>query len=236
VDWATSLGPALENRLNQGWRSKHRANEFITVINLAELDAGAASYVGTLRRYSYLAPDALCIYDGYAAPETVVPLGRDRSFMFRTSGYLPILGDLMRGRPRWSVPPSPVDPALQDRKDALNDAARNPSCEGSSETYCAAMGETVSWGLTHDMSVVVVSPPYVSARHRLQQESLAATLARRFRSSPRFQYIAVAESADLANHEVTSDGVNLNARGYEAVADRIVDPVFDAVHQIASAR
>jgi lysophospholipase L1-like esterase len=76
----------------------------------------------------------------------------------------------------------------------------------------------------------------VSARHRLQQESLAAALARRFASNPRVQYVAVAGNADLANRKLTSDGVNLNAAGYEAVADRIVDPVFDAVHQMTSTR
>lgn len=236
VDWRTSLGPALQNRLEQGWREKYRPTEMITVLNLAELDAGAASYAGTLRRYAYLAPDVVCVYDGYAAAESVAPLGRDRSFVFRKAGYLPILGDLMRGRSTWLVPPSGVDSGLQDRKDAGNDAARDPSCEGSSAAYCAAMEETVSWGLSQGMSVVVATPPYVSARHRAQQESLAAALARRFGSSPRFQYVAVGGSVDLANRELTSDGVNLNAGGYEAVADRIVDPIFDAVHQLRSAR
>jgi hypothetical protein len=236
VDWGTSLGPALQNRLEQGWRRKHRVGEVITVINLAEPGAGAASYAGTLRHYSYLAPDVVCIYDGYAAPESTAPLGRDRSFVFRKAGYLPILDDLLRERASWSVPPAGVDPELQDRNDAVNDAAHNPSCEGPSAAYCAAMEETVSWGLTQGMSVVVAVPPYVSARHRLQQESLAAALARRFGSSPRFQYVAVDGSVDLANRGLTSDGVNLNASGYEAVADRIVDPIFDAVHQMTSAR
>jgi hypothetical protein len=236
VDWRTSLGPALQNRLQQGWREKYRRGELITVLNLAELGAGAASYAGTLRRYSYLAPDVICVYDGYASPESVAPLGRDRSFVFRRVGYLPILDDLMRGRPIWAVPPSGVDPGLQDGKDAVNDAAYDPSCEGSSSAYCAAMMETVSWGLTEGMPVVVVTPPYVSARHRRQQESLAAALARRFGSSPRVQYVAVGGSADLANRELTRDGVNLNAAGYEAVADRIVDAVFDAVHQMTGAR
>src|SRR5258705_4998227 len=133
----------------------------------------------------------------------------------------------MRGRPSWSVPPSVVDPELQNRNDAVNDAAHQPSCEGSSAAYCAAMEETVSWGLMHGMSVVVATPPYVSARHRLQQESLEAALARRFGSNPRFQYVAVAGNADLANRKLTSDGVNLNAAGYQAVADRLVDPVLD---------
>lgn len=236
VDWRTSLGPTLQNRLEQGWRAKYRRDEKITVLNLSELDAGAASYAGTLRRYSYLGLDVVCIYDGYAAPESVAPLGRDRSLVFRRAGYLPILGDLMRGRPSWSVPPSGVDPGLQDRKDALNGAAHDSSCDGSSAAYCAAMEETVSWGLMQGMSMVVATPPYVSARHRLQQESLAAALARRFASNPRVQYVAVAGNADLANRKLTSDGVNLNAAGYEAVADRIVDPVFDAVHQMTSTR
>jgi len=79
--------------------------------------------------------------------------------------------------------------------------------------------------------VAVVSPPYVSERHRRQQESLAGDLARQFQSDAHFHYLAIGASADLHNREISSDGIHLNAAGYEAVADRLVDTAFDAVHQ-----
>ena len=235
VDWRTSLGPTLQNRLQQGWRRKYRADEVITVINLAEPDAGAQSYADAVRRYAFLAPDVICIYDGYSAPASAAPRGREQSMVFRNAGYLPILDDLMLGRPSWSVV-APVDPELQDEKDTVNGMTRDPGCDGSSAAYCAAMAEAVSSSLAQGMSVVVATPPYLSRRHRLQQESLAAALAREFGSNPRFQYVAIAASADLGNKAITADGVNLNAAGYEAVADRLADPLFDAVHQVTGAR
>jgi len=233
VDWELSLAPALGNRLEQGWRSKHRRGELISVMNLSEPDAGASSYAGTLRRYAYLAPDVVCIYDGYAATDGVSVESREKSLVFRTTGYLPILG--LHGRPQLSVPSAGVDPVLQD-VNAQVDAAHDPSCERLSAAYCTAMAETVSSALAQGRSVVVATPPYVSARHRRQQESLAAALARQFGSNPRFQYIAVGASAELRNRSVSADGINLTAGGYEAVADRLVDAIFEAVHESTDAR
>src|SRR5262245_29931620 len=62
VDWPTSLGPTLQNRLEQGWRKKYRDGDVTGVVNLAELGAGASSYIETLRRYAYLAPEVVIVY------------------------------------------------------------------------------------------------------------------------------------------------------------------------------
>jgi hypothetical protein len=226
VDWPTSLGAALQNRLEQGWREKYRPTEATGVVNLAELGAGASSYIETLGRYSYLEPDVVIVYDGYSASDAKPAGGRESSAVFRRIDYLPILSGVATGRAPWQAPAPDLDPLLKD------EAAGDPSCAGTSERYCKAMADTVAWSLSRNMAVVVVSPPYVSIRHQRQQESLATELARQFQSSARFQYLAIGSSAELRDPKISSDGVQLNAGGYEAVGDRIVDAVFDAVHSV----
>jgi hypothetical protein len=226
VDWRTSLGPTLQNRLAQGWRKKYRPTEVSTVVNLAEVGASASSYVQTLRRYAYLGLDVVVIYDGYSASDAKPAHGREESAVFRKINYLPILTGVASGRASWQESPDDVDPLLKD------EAAGEPTCAEASASYCKAMSSTVAWSLGRNLSVLVVSPPYVSARHRLQQESLADDLGRQFQSDPRFQYLAIGSSADLRNREFSSDGVHLNAAGYEAAGDRVVDAVFDAVHRV----
>jgi hypothetical protein len=226
VNWPESLGPTLQNRLEQGWREKYRRDDVTSVVNLAEPGAGASSYIETLRRYAYLAPDVVIVYDGYSAADSKAARGREDSVVFRSIDYLPILTSVAAGRAPWQVAPPDVDPLLKD------EVGGDPSCGGMSASYCKAMSSTVAWSLSRNLIVLVVSPPYVSARHGRQQESLAGDLARQFQSDPRFQYLAIGASADLRDREFSSDGIHLNAAGYEAVGDRLVDTVFDAVHQV----
>jgi hypothetical protein len=225
VDWDSSLGPVLERRLKQAWRTKYRPGYEPVVVNLSELGAGAASYVTTLRRYEDLAADVVCIYDGYAPPAGRIRHGRDESPIFRRIRYLPILADVVGGSAPWSAPTAGVDPFLEENGGA------DPSCERGSAEYCAAMTTTVGFALEKNAPVVVVTPPYVSARHQRQQESLAAALRSRYGRDSRFSYIAVGSSTDLHNPAMSADGVNPNAAGYEAIGDRIVDVMFDAIHQ-----
>jgi len=226
VDWPTSLGPTLQNRLEQGWRKKYRDGDVTGVVNLAELGAGASSYIETLRRYAYLAPEVVIVYDGYSAADARAAREREDSAVFRNISYLPILADVATGRAPWQEPAPSVDPFLKDG------ASGDPSCDEASAPYCKAMSNTVAWSLSRNLIVVVISPPYVSARHRRQQESLADHLTRQFQSNPHFQYLAVGANADLQSRKFSSDGVHLNAAGYEAVGERVVDAVFDAVHEV----
>jgi hypothetical protein len=225
VDWDSSLGPVLERRLSQAWRLKYRPFYEPVVVNLSELGAGATSYVTTLRRYDDLAADVVLIYDGYEPPSGRIRHGREESVIFRRIRYLPILADVFAGSAPWSTSTAGIDAFLDDR------AAADPSCEQGSAQYCVAMINTVDFALGKNAPVVVVTPPYVSVRHQRQQESLAAALHTRYGGDSRFSYVAIGSSADVHNRALSTDGVNLNRAGYEAVGDRIVDLMFDAIHQ-----
>jgi hypothetical protein len=226
VEWPQSLGVALQNRLEQGWRPKYRTGYPVSVLNIAELGAGAGSYPATLRDFADLDPDVVCIYDGYASRDGRIRNGRDQSMVFRQIKYLPILSGVVSGSAPWSAPTDGLDQFLDDAR-----GGEDPSCERGSAGYCAAMADTVDFALAKNRQVVVVTPPYVSARHRRQQDSLAGLLKTRFGGDPRFTYVAIGPSADVRDRSFSADGVNLNAAGYEAVADRIVDDVFDAIYR-----
>ncbi len=212
----------FQRYVNQPWRPQFRG-DFTTVIGLSEVGAGAGSYVQTLQRYHYLTPDAICLFDGYA-PVDSRPAGggREASAVFRRFGYLPALAG-----PGAIVPPAqvPMDPSLRD--DATGDA----SCAGTSAAYCTAMANAVSWGLSHNTPVVVITPPYVSKRHEVQQQSLGALLKERFGSDKRFSYDNEGPALDMHRDKWSADGVHLTAAGIERLADNLVAPLIAAAHQ-----
>ena len=208
--------------LNQGWRPRYRG-ALTTVVSLAEVGAGAGTYVETLEDYAYLDPDAICLYDGYAPVNgDAVGGGRRASSVFRRTGYLPALA----GPGALRLPAAvPIAPELRD------DAAGDVSCAGVSAAYCAAMVNAVDWSLAHGKHVVVVVPPYVSRRHELQQASLAAVLKQRFGGDKRFTYDNEGSSIDLRNRERSFDGVHLTAGGIEAIAGNLVDVLLAATER-----
>ncbi len=90
---------------------------------------------------------------------------------------------------------------------------------------------TVDWGLSHGKPVVVVTPPYVSKKHELQQASLATVLRQRFGGDRRFFYENEGESIDLRNRTYSFDGVHLTAAGTERMASNLVNVLLRATEQ-----
>lgn|SRR5262245_12740183 len=189
----------------------------IDLLNLAAAGDGPLSYVNTLRAYEYLKPDTLVIYDGYAGAGLTGDGGaRHRSLVFRATGYFPILRDAAAGRETLA----PADLAVVDpllRADGRGDV----TCDGGSRAYCAAIAETVAWAVARGILAVVVTPPYVSQRHELQQASLAALLQARFRDNARFRYINMGRLVDLADRRISFDGIHLTALGNQTVGDEL---------------
>jgi hypothetical protein len=197
----------------------------VDLVNLAAAGDGASSFVKTLRAYAYLKPDTVCIYDGYAGPALGGVDGvRHRSFVFRATGYFPVLGDVAAGRESLASPAfAIVDPMLR------GDEPRDPTCEGASRSYCAAIADTVAWAVDRGLLAAVVTPPYVSRRHEAQQASLAAMLRTRFGGNPRVHYFNMGRVVDLADPRMSFDGVHLTARGNQTIAEELSTPLFAAM-------
>jgi len=186
---------------------------------------GASSYVTTLRTYAYLRPDTVCIYDGYAG---LGPSGADgvrhQSFVFRATGYFPVLGDVVAGRDTLAAPDfAIVDPMLR------GDAQHDVTCQGESRAYCSAIADTVAWVVDRGLLAAVVTPPYLSRRHEVQQASLAAMLRTRFGGNPRVRYFNMGRVVDLADSKMSFDGVHLTALGNQTVGEELSTPLFAAM-------
>ena len=189
-----------------------------SIANVSQPQAGADSYVRTLRDYEFLDPDVVCVFDGYDALAGLPQHARERSLVFRATGYLPILPARMLGRPAWLSDP---DTGIHD---LLQDARTDPAdvgCDGASKAYCAAMAETVRFALQRGHPIIVASPPFVSARHAAQQRSLGASLTQAFGGDPRFMYLDLGTAINLANRTASTDGIHRTVLGNHEVGQRI---------------
>jgi hypothetical protein len=194
-----------------------------SVVNLSEPRVGADSYVAVIRDYAYLDPDVLCIFDGYDALGGTPPHGRSRSWVFRATGYLPMLPNLVLGRPAWmSDPDGGIADVLQDGGNMSDDA----SCAGASSPYCAAMMDAVRLGIQQGRAVLVVSPPLVSLRHAQQQLSLARVLARAFGQHPRFRFLNLGTAIEPCDPVQSSDGIHRTEVGNHMVGQQIATTVL----------
>lgn len=189
-----------------------------SVVNLAEPRVGADSYRNTIRAYEFLGLDVVCVFDGYDALEGLPPHARRQSAIFRTSGYLPILPARILRRPAWL---SDADAGIVDLFQDGRPAQEDVSCDGASKAYCSAMADTVRYALQRGHPIVIASPPSVSSRHAAQQRSLGALLTSAFSADPRFMYLDLGSSINLANRAESPDGIHRTALGNHEVGQRI---------------
>ncbi len=204
-------------------RHVHRRNkQNFSVVNLAEPRGGADSYGETLRHYAFLEPDITCVFDGYDALTGLPPHARQRSLVFRATGYLPLLPSRLLGQAGWmSDPDGGVADVLLD--------GRGPddiSCRGGSAAYCNAMADTVRVALDHSKAVVVFSPPAVSSRHLAQQQSLGAALTQAFGHDQRFTYLDFTSAIDLSNTTNSPDRVHRTLEGNHVIAQRLASAIL----------
>jgi hypothetical protein len=216
--WPATLGPALVKAMNTIKGAPDDA-PFADVHNVAEQLAGADTYADALNAYEHLHPDVVVVYDGYD-PVGSQFAGRRRSWVFRSLGYFPILFGSGRQLPH---PEHGISPLLADSATPVDD----PSCIGASASYCAAIVATARLALANHHSVVVVTPPYVTTQHRLQQQSLAAELARVFEGTPRFRYVNLGRTIDLHDPSQSRDGVHTTSAANRTIAQALARPIVD---------
>lgn len=218
----------LERNLQQRWRTGFRGIP-VTVINLAAVPDDAASFLRTLRDYEPLDYDIVCFYDAYnsLAPPLDENGWRRKSFVFRHSGYLPILPSILARESPIGVPRVGEQNAVAARAAAGPDAAT--SCDGRPE-YCDAMERAVAFVIESGRTALVVTPPVLSPQHAEQQRAAADTLMRRFGGESRFRHLSAASLVDMHDRTVSFDGVHLTALGNDRVADFLTGPVLQLLH------
>jgi lysophospholipase L1-like esterase len=108
------------------------------------------------------------------------------------------------------------------------DAPVDAQCIEAWKHYCGSVREAISWAVARAKKVIVVTQPFVSDAHREQQANLATMIKARFGSDRRVRYVNAGDAADLRDPQTAYDGLHLVARGNDAVAERLVEPVLEA--------
>jgi hypothetical protein len=93
------------------------------------------------------------------------------------------------------------------------------------------MVATARLALAHRHSVLVVTPPYVTAQHERQQRSLAAELARAFEGVPRFRYVNLGRTIDLHDPSQSRDGVHTTSTANHTIAQALARPIVDLLER-----
>lgn len=237
----------LNARLNGlgGWVRK------VTVLNLAYNNESAVCFDSTLKSYAYLEPDVMLLYSGindgfntsyYRKPEAC---HRNKSIIFRLTGYLPILhvvirekyfqlryGTVEQGYRRWGernrrrvVAEGPTRLA----KDELKEAGY-----GKYERHITGLIDEV---LAQGKAALFVTQPYFNTGtyREWQQNRLRGTLERKYTGVGHFRYVNLGEFFQRrAEREITGDRMHLTEKGNKKVAQALVEPCLELVGHLSS--
>jgi lysophospholipase L1-like esterase len=259
----------LEQKLNRSAVDGRR----YSVVNLGAPSQGAYGFRFDLQDYSYLAYDAVILYEGYndlgmhGVPSAVPPrntpnysLWRRQSPLFRMAGYFPILPLALREKAMQLTAGGDLDaayrgkvtfkPGLATRVTAstLRSAAvvadqvgfqigtfsgQVPSTAPSPEDvetwrhYTTSVLDAVSFARQRGVKVAVVTQPYASDTHVLQQQALAAALRSAFGADSLVRYVNLGTAIDVRDRTLAYDGLHLVAEGNERIAEQLLPPVRD---------
>src|SRR4029453_636557 len=91
--------------------------------------------------------------------------------------------------------------------------------------YCASVRDGIRFALDRGKKGLVVTQPYISARHRQQQANLRAMLAAQFRDNTRVGYVNLGEAVDLNNPALSYDTMHLTPTRNTEIAHKRIKPV-----------
>jgi hypothetical protein len=108
---------------------------------------------------------------------------------------------------------------------------REPSCGPRWSEYCGAIAAAVDEALAHPATrhVVVMTPPYLSDRHREQQRVMAAMIAARFGASPLVSYLDAGDAIDLRDPTLALGGGIRTMRGNQELGEQILGRLLPLV-------
>jgi lysophospholipase L1-like esterase len=245
VAWTESFGFYLRNRLDVE-RNRVRPDSVVTMINAATISDGAHAVPYAVRDFRFVAPDVVVVDAGYDALCDGCAenrrVSRHQSALFVHFGYMPMLPQSLREKGAvLAHDPSPVRRAIGRLSGSVSRAAaaidrpshggeapgsvRDVGCPPQWTAFCGAIHDAVADALSFARAVVVVTPPYLSERHREQQRAMAAMLQREFAGDNRVLYLDEGSAVDLHDPAMSFDGVHLTARGNQRLAESLVPPL-----------
>jgi lysophospholipase L1-like esterase len=103
--------------------------------------------------------------------------------------------------------------------------SHDPIDDTSWTTYTASVLAAVEQARSRRVGVAVVTQPYVSDAHVVQQRALAAALKARFGGDAGVRYVNLGDAVDLRDRAVAYDGLHLVARANRTIAERLTATV-----------
>jgi GDSL-like Lipase/Acylhydrolase family len=120
---------------------------------------------------------------------------------------------------------------------AIKESDSTLGCTFPYVTYCESIAAAVRYGLSHDKRIVVGLQPRAPGNaatyelHTKQQEMLGSMIARMFGNEPRVAWADASKLIDLADPQLTFDGMHLSPGANATVAAALVEPVMKAARQ-----
>lgn len=96
--------------------------------------------------------------------------------------------------------------------------------------YLAAVHDAVVTARVQGLQAIVVTEPYVSARHVRQQAALARMLETEFANDPRVRYLNAGRTVDLHDRSLCYDGMHLTVAGNRQVAAWLAPELQKVLH------
>jgi lysophospholipase L1-like esterase len=238
--WGISTNEAIPALLQARLQSRSPAPT--SVVNLAYPNETAVCYRSTLQDYADLVPDLVVIYSGYNdlgltfRPES--SCFRNRSVVFHTTGYMPLLEQFVQEK--WyrlrydSVEEGyrregqgvSVDELVAGNHGDHQFSSTFASAQMIMDHYNGLITQLVAEQLALGRSVLFVTQPYINDDHRQRQAALRVAL-QAFSNNPSFRYLDLGNTLDLEGRDrnLAFDRLHLKARGNVIVADAMVDTV-----------
>ena len=117
---------------------------------------------------------------------------------------------------------SPVAPVSDSYADVH---VADLGCTGHVAHYCASVRDAIRFALDHHKRILVVTQPYISDGHRVQQAQLRTMIASRFGGNRDVSYVDLGGAIDLEHSPMVYDAMHLTAEGNAAIASRLAAPV-----------
>jgi len=232
-DWTKAFPAHLGRDLGPPYR----------VINLGFNNTGAYSMGRALVQYEYLKPDLAIMYEGYNDLGVNTFDMREQSFLFRWTGYYPLLPIIVSEKAKaWRYGDARsgylgkvmFKPSLLKRTGAATlemaeqvskalDRVGRPDATHPTENiigaYLLHVSRAIREAQRQHIDVLVVGQPRLNIDHEQQQAALQKMLREQFPSVP---YVSLAHTIDVKDHSIAWDGMHLTDEGNERIAQALV--------------
>jgi lysophospholipase L1-like esterase len=230
-----SVGQDFPGQMQQRLSARPAAGGPITILNLAYNSEGAYSFKYTLEDYAYLDYDLVILYSGYNDLGPNLYVFRHQSPIFIWTGYMPLLPALTadkikvwRSRAQTKDQPIVFTGPGADDETTRQQLTQSPDPTSAAvndhewDFYCDQIFQTANLALRRGKRVLIVTEPYLNAKHVKQQQALEQMLREKFAGQSQLEYLNLGRAIDLRDRALCWDGMHLTEEGNRRIAEALL--------------